>query len=496
MNLKDILKWPWIKKPKEVATRINTVEDKADRKNSTQQNYVKKATGTEHVVREKTKIQGWQTQFDDVPRNAKPVQVIIGLDFGTAFTKVTISGKGQRYGVPLNENKQGIDKYLLPTRIYEDSTGQFAVARTDNRFLPHVNLKMRILDNNLDSDTRIGITTYIAWVLQKSRTWLMTEKQPVFGLVPLKWEVNVGLPTEKYNDKKLRKIYKELVGDAWTISTTQYLTGESGKKPNNVEFALHPDRIEAFPEFVAQIQGYISSPQRKPGIHALVDVGACTIDTTVFIVHQNEEGDIFPILAKSVKRLGTTYLATHRCRKLGQSDNWKPSPQDKPLSSDEFIKKFGVTSEKLIDVDKKFKKKVMKQINSCFAYTKERMAPLEEEWETGIPLLMCGGGARVEFYGEITRILTAQGHGYHLHNYQLPPLDNLDAPGILDKDLDRLSVAHGLSFDAFEIGKITNPPPFPLKNKNPNQGKSKCPSCNGTGGGYANCPKCGGSGIV
>ena len=493
-ELAHILKKFWAKKSHKSTRRITAVEYGTNQQDSAKQNTIENTRGMEGVTPRKAKIKECLTQFADIPDGARKVRVIIGLDFGTAFTKVVIEAKEYKYGVPLNDKKRGADQYLLPTRLYKDSSSNYSVDQLADCVSSHTDLKMRILDNTLDKETRNRIITYIAWVLQKSRNWLMTEKQAVLGVVPLTWEVNIGLPTEKYEDEELRKTYRELVGEAWYVSTDPQLRGESDGKSNNTERKLHPDHIEAFPEFVAQIQGYISSPQRKRGIHTLVDVGAGTIDATVFIVHQEKGENIHPILAASVESLGTIYLANHRCGKLGQSCDWRLSPQDLFPSPDEFARKLGVTLEQINIVDKGFRKRVIDQINSRLKHAKPK-APIQTDWETGVPLMLCGGGARVEFYKDVISILIRPKYGYLLQESRLPALDKLDAPGLLEEDSDRLSVAYGLSFDALQIGEITHPGPFPSETENTGQGKS-CPKCSGTGGGYSNCTRCGGKGWV
>lgn len=443
---------------------------------------------------QKAKIKECLTQFAEAPDGARDVRVIIGLDFGTAFTKVVIEVGKDKYSVPLNGNKQGTEKYLFPTRVYQDASGNLTVTESKNIVSPHTDLKMKILDGPMDKHTEKLIVTYIAWVLRKSRHWLMTEKQSVLGIAPLKWAVNIGLPTANYKDKNLKNTYRALVGKAWSMSTNPHLVNKGDEKPNDTDSELDPDFIGAFPEFVAQVQYYLSSPRRKQGTHTLIDVGAGTTDTTVFIVLEKCQEDNLTILTASVERLGTTYLAEHRCRKLGQSSDWRPNPQDPIPSRKKFARKLSVKREKIVDVDGEFKERVIKQVNSQLNYAKKDMAPKQPEWKTGVPLMLCGGGARVKIYKEVVNTLVQPGHGYPLQKSRLPAPDNLDALDISDKDRDRLSVAYGLSYDAFNLETIIDNI-LPFRNSSTGQGKSKCLKCNGTGGLHGPCPGCGDGGF-
>ena len=495
MNWKRFINRLWTKSAKEIAS---SNEHDVNRKHINQEHTLP----AEPLTHKDAKIQQWQTQFDDVADNADRTEIIIGFDFGTAFSKVVISGVGQKYGVPLNDNKQGIDKYLLPTRLYEDSTGNYLLDKPVDCVSPHIehtDLKMRILDNKLDDDTKKRIITYIVAVLQKSRYWLMTEKRAVIDGFKLEWAVNIGLPTEKYDDEILRKTYRELVGEAWKMSTEPQSVGEGDSK-HSTERALHPDMIEAFPEFVAQIQGYISSPQRQAGIHTLVDVGAGTIDATIFIVHQEDGENRHPILAGSVRPLGTAYLIKHRCDALVQPNGWQLNPYDLFPNDAEFADTLGVSLDDIERVDRAFRGNIAEdQIYSILEQAHSDHDPCDNikkdnipgrEATEGVPLMLCGGGASVNFYQQVVEILTQRGHGYLLYKKHLSMGDDqYDAPDILKEDNHRLSVAYGLSFNALNIGKISHPPPIPANN---NQ-RQPCPLCRGTGG-YGNCRKCGGSG--
>jgi len=422
----------------------------------------------EFADQKRSEIRGWRTQFDNLPEDAKPVQVIIGLDFGTAFTKVVLQGAGHKFGVPLNDNTHGADRFLLPTRLYEDSTGNLSVAEPKDCQKTHDDLKMKILDGDLDDDARNHIVVYIAHVLRKARGWLMTEQKDVYGESILKWVVNIGLPTEKYEDDRLQKVYREFVEKAWYESTNPS-KNEGSEKAKQLDRELHSDYIETFPEFAAQIQGYISSPQRRGGVHVLADIGAATVDVTVFIVYQHDGEDREPILASSVRKLGDIYRDHH----LRSTEN-----------------------------DQEFKRKILEQINHCLGEAHQK-APLQEEWEGGFPLMLCGGGARVEFYQRTYSedVINAQKrttYGRALQ-YVAPGslrLDKLTAHGLPGEDEDRLSVAYGLSLgqmnpdgtpvvpDDFSDSSVTRSP------------KLTCPKCNGVGSLHATCSKCGGSGFV
>lgn len=493
MNWKDLFGWLLPKKPDKVAKYATPAESVERRVPSTQETPRKKTPDTERGTGKKLdqkqeKIEGWQTQFNGISRDAKGTEVVIGLDFGTAFTKVVISTQGQKYGVPLNDNGHGTDKYLLATRLFEDAYGGLTVTPPEKCRRHHVGFKMKILDGTLDSKTRDRIIVYLAWVLRKSRRWLMTEKRTIFGDVQLMWELNVGLPTEKLKDHTLKKIYQELIGEAWYRSTELQFENEGGndKMIDDAGRRLHPDMINAFPEFVAQVQVYLSSPQRQDGVHTMVDVGAGTVDATVFIVHWDKLENKYPILASSVARLGTIHLANACCEGLNASSNWRPVPHELFPTRREFAEKIDVTEANIEQTECKIRRPIINLVHDVFERSKEKRMSVSV-----MPLMLCGGGARIEFYRDVVDVLTLPHFGYPFRKSTLPELtDVLDAPDLQGNDGDRLSVAYGLTFD---LGIITNPDPIEEKKINK---RTKCTACNGIGGLHRDCDKCGGSGFV
>ncbi|MGI9310873.1 MAG: hypothetical protein ACR2P7_04970 [bacterium] len=425
----------------------------------------------------------------------KKTQVVIGLDFGTAFTKVVISGEGQKYAIPFNGGKEGVEKYLLPTRIYEDSSGNYTIDKPKHFSNVHTDLKMRILNDNLDADTKKRIIYYIAFVLQKSRDWLMNEKQAIFSGSQLMWMVNIGLPTEKNFDAKLQCMYRRIVEKAWRRSTNPCFGTNKEEETGNFDDQLHPESIQAFPEFAVQIKSYISSPQRQDGIHTLIDVGAGTVDVAVFGIFVREGENKLSICAESVKNLGIMALAQHRLKSLNKTGTWTPSPQDSFPSDDKFAEKLGVPKTQIEDADAKFRGIVVnEQINPTLRRAKEK-DPKKAEWRPDIPLplMLCGGGARVDLYKKITTILAKPGHGGPLQKTNLPEFDNLSVPSLPKSDKDRLSVAYGLSFEAFDIEEVLR---IDTPIENPKKNTSACPRCNGTGSLHGICPRCGNSGFV
>jgi hypothetical protein len=94
----------------------------------------------------------------------------------------------------------------------------------------------------------------------------------------------------------------------------------------------------------------------------------------------------------------------------------------------------------------------------------------------GMPVFVCGGGSRMNFYKKLEDHLLSHPNAswFRFKPRRLEVPDILDAPGVVKDDFDRLSVAFGLSFVRVAqcVKKTTPPPPPDASSMNP-----PCPGC-------------------
>ncbi len=244
---------------------------------------------TEKLSTEKTKYFGSQS---GLPK----LRLIIGLDFGTAFTKVVIGESRVRYVVPFNKLDCSKSVYS-PCILYIDNEGYGSLSSSDT-FDKRYNLKIPLIEGNSNQSQRAEIIVYLALILRYTRNWLHTEHHTTYKGKVIDWYINIGLPTENYHDEKMVNFYCEVVRSAWYLSIGKekisindavhclilfnQVSANTNELTSVTERWLHPDKVNCFPEFAAMISGYIRSPRRKKDLHLLVDIGAGTVDVTVF----------------------------------------------------------------------------------------------------------------------------------------------------------------------------------------------------------------------
>ncbi|MCY4311297.1 MAG: hypothetical protein OXC54_08320, partial [Rhodospirillaceae bacterium] len=222
---------------------------------------------------------------------------------------------------------------------------------------------------------------------------------------------------------------------------------------------LPDDRISAFPEFAAQLAGYVRSPRRRDGLHVTVDVGGGTLDVTVFNVHQIEGEDVYPIFARKVAPLGVRYLSISRSQELHVLVSKALSPFDDLPSEADFRKNFKITKEELRNADQPFRSRAESVVAEPLLYTRKQRYPDAPQWRLEsdqygkpLPSFFCGGGVLSEFYASLLHKFEEKRPPLKLRSLPLPIPNDLKAPGITSRDYARLAVAYGLSFDPYDIG--------------------------------------------
>ena len=119
-----------------------------------------------------------------VPRPAaETVYLVIGLDFGTSCTKVVIQnpfGRLAATAIPWDLGNGG-PQYLLPTALYENSAGEFALHPDGEPVRCRHDLKVNLMDHLDNEDARGRTAAYLGLLLRKAREWLLEDQRDVYG---------------------------------------------------------------------------------------------------------------------------------------------------------------------------------------------------------------------------------------------------------------------------------------------------------------------------
>lgn len=380
----------------------------------------------------------WVADDKFTGRNA---DFFIGLDFGTAFTKVVIGVEGTSYVLKLSPNDG-----LQPSSIFIASDGKCSLHKKKGGTL-YTDLKLPILTKNAAEEDYGLVIAFLALIFIECRQWYSTSH--LTDLSP-DWFVNAGLPTQSYEDERLKAEYCKLIKAAWALSYCEVVSYQAAvslfrtiRDKYVPEYAYFDDeRINCFPEFVAQITGYVRSPRRRKHSHLIADVGAGTLDVSLFTVKENSGDWLFRVHDRSVETLGADFLSKHRSLHIEAAKNVETY---KFTTSGTLANSLKTTLDELILVDEPFKAKV----NNSYATRVRALGVPASKILEDIVIFVCGGGSSDYLYSEAMKLIEDY---YPTEIAQIPKPDRLMSDFNLDEDYHRYSVAYGLSHDHYDIG--------------------------------------------
>lgn len=398
---------------------------------------------------------------------AATMVVRMGVDFGTAFTKVAI-----RAGVDLVpidwSTVKGDDsptgRYLLPGFVVRAPDGEYCwrrLAESDVRG----NLKLPVIEMAGSEECPAATIAYLALVIRYARAFLYRHPEVGRKLVArsLRWELNVGCPTEPHEKPEVVRLFGRIARTAWRLAA------EDSLRESDIAAAWLADEAATgletepgvVPEFVAQIAGYLGSPQVSEGTHALIDVGAATLDVATFNVVLGNDLDSsprIPTFFSAVRPLGTHYLYHNRHSRLDLDLEWDDASPVEP--ADGFAKRYGKRSGEVDAVDDDF----VSRVANCIAgvidgtRTNTRGDPRSLAWREGLPIFVTGGGAGCDVY---LRAIDAVQVGMKRRlgpssRFRFIEMDPLGAklPQFSVETGGRLTVAVGLTQDAESIARV------------------------------------------
>lgn len=384
--------------------------------------------------------------------------VRLGIDFGTAYTKLALRAADTVFVIPFDGLSMSSEQYVLPGELSQMPSGDIWPGRAPQACHIYNNLKQPFLTIDLpDAKTLAWTAVFLAWVMQYARAWLFHAQPNLVRDRRLAWEVNIGMPAQSWAATALQGTYRHLGLCAWLLSQSEQITDRAAlsllecASPEAEEIGL--DGLQAVAEFAAQVTAYVRSPQRREGLHLLVDVGAGTVDIASFNVYKTRDNELdrFPIWKTEVRPLGTHYLMATRVQKLALSHTGWNDLQTIP-DTHAFAQAAVVDEARVSGIDKEFGNSVGEALASVLRYTRENRTPTAEEWHAGLPVFLTGGGASCPVYEQAVEKTCKDMHVDCIKT-ALPISSDLQT--VIEPSVyHRLSVAYGLTHDAELIGDV------------------------------------------
>lgn len=395
--------------------------------------------------------------------------LVIGLDFGAAFTKVVIGDNRVRYAVPFGKFAHPDNQYLVPSILNINDNNVCALSAAENASSTNANLKVPLL-NNYTIEDQLRASAYLSLVLREAQRWLLDRYQDRYCHAKISWSINAGIPADSSNLSKLSALYKKLIHTAWTLSVlpgpitlnrvAQYMnTGASAFDAFPAAYRsrlISAEQINTLPACRAQICGYVHSRKCSDDLHLLVDIGAASINIATFNAapHATENSGDYKcaLYACAVEPIGVNYLLKRRYENLRLPDRDINLFTDIP-DTHTFSHTYGLSEKEIMFADTLYSGDAARLINRILKRTKSKYHPNSNRWESGVLTLSCGGGVHMEIIQNILHRFENRKPPNKIERITLSVPDDLITENMQVDSFDRLSVAYGLSFDAAVISK-------------------------------------------
>ena len=409
-------------------------------------------------------------------------ELVIGMDFGTSSLKLVVGdrGAGKAYAVPFND-AAGVSAYLLPSRVCEQN-GVFSLSAGKE---VHRDLKLRFLAKPSSKKMQETLVGFFALVIRRCRMWLYSAHADILTQRTILWKLVLGRAVDRVNDDYVGKVMADMLSAAWIVAGKQCDIDRTGcghelaaLRGGHASNENAPE-ISVVPELAAQIYGFVKSRQFDPrakNFYLFIDVGAGTVDTSLFRVKPNEFGTWdFSLFTSVVQPNGVmnlhrarldwwrnelSKLDDPRCERLVEKISGAHSPTEQTVPIPEGYKGYfkGIQVQQsggALNPDELFfENRLVAQVRGQGIQRTVASKIVGRVDLDNLPFFLCGGGARHPLYRKITSALNGVPNFSWLkaNRRDLGLPSELVAPGLPQSDYDRLSVAFGLSF--FDVGTV------------------------------------------
>lgn len=432
-------------------------------------------------------------QFDPEHRSpsSKPLDIVVGVDFGTSSTKVVIHAPyhtgNPAFAVPFGDLAHESLKYLLPARLFVSKDGRCSLTDVSGASLL-TDIKLGLMQDPLcsigpasgpscDAPASPVTVAYLALVLRYARRWFIANKRDIFGEFPLSWSFNLGLPAAIDDNPALREAFDTSGKAAWLVSIrpgpiTVSVAQDAISDVECASFKIDCD-FDVIPEVIAEVKGYAESRFRRPGLHLLVDIGASTLDVCSFNLREIEGDEPLPIFTADVDLLGAKRL--HRARIDGSKevalahamslvDECDPVSRI-PDNVEDYVplcqEKDQAIYNEIAIAEKRFAESCAKFLRKTIIHLRRKRDQNSPRWCEALPVFVCGGAKDMRLYREVMSCVHSwlptyipSSHG--IRRIDLPKPESLEAE-VNNDSYHRLAVAWGLSHLRFNIATYRRP---------------------------------------
>lgn len=422
-----------------------------------------------------------------------PIDINLGIDLGTSFSKVVWRGPDKAYPICFGDNPANLDQYLVPSIVVldEDSiqTSLTPKARINSDgSIPNFKMCLACVSepaqecqptnctlsnwwraiNSLPEPVELVNATFLAHLIYRSKNLVRAHLKKL-GVKDsaIRWSANLAVP-EKYMDVSLTLAsFKRVLRIAWLMSEVLGQLGEIKKTHEVTDLYVSAKKIAesgesfdcfVYPEVAAEVASVTKPRSAKQGLYAFVDVGAGTVDGSVFRFYRPLKDDPSQFTyAASVIKAGAVHVELNAGEKLAEvARDWFKTMKENGG------KKAGLslTPEMILDppFDQSLKGleiEVRDELIQLFKAAHEK-EPGEFKWRD-LQLIIGGGGASLPAYTNAAReAFTLKGNhrGGNLTHLSLDSPSDFEMGPLSRNAFHRFAVAYGLSFHHVNLPQV------------------------------------------
>ena len=414
----------------------------------------------------------------DGPGDIDYLDINLGIDFGTSFTKVCFRDVAEETSGIINFGVGDLDDAMIPSVVGVDNDGNLCLSQHqtngDNVIAVIPYLKMLLADISLPvslpekifdgSDHRLKIAALTSWFLYQtmvqSRDWILLHESDRCKGRKINWSANICVPVEICDSPK-KDVFQEVADVAWhwfMSESRQSTFPELMRSFSELrqEITERTSDCHVIEEVAAAVQSFLNTRSARGGAYIYLDIGGGTIDGVAFLFKL----DKINCLSAAVKPIGVSSISQKLANKLNID----------PLEVENYFFDNAVDPQEFENELFRYKRKIQKLVGSVIINGKKKDP---SDWRRGmenLPVFVAGGGSRSLWFRNSIKTTYED---FQQENAAIPPYQVSEIPipndfafnGLPEGDFNRFSVAYGLSIPfgtTHEIGlpsAITPPSP-------------------------------------
>jgi len=435
----------------------------------------------------------------------RPLRINLGIDLGTSFSKVVYRLGDESFPVCFGARRNNVEDYLMPSVVAVSGKGikcrfefddeeklknavqipNFKICLTCERDTGADAAKCSVTKCSL-SNMRAGYLPgevtgeeasflsafYLAKLIGHSKEAVRRHlpEREIPSDITVKWSANLAVP-DKFLGSKVAEGFRESLEIGWLISEVFLEYPNFSNKQEAVICYVAAKTLQSeikselnakgmdfdcfiYSEIGAEVASVTLSPTSEEGLYVLVDVGAGTVDTSVFRFRRVDGESVQETYAANIFKLGAGQIdARANTSFKRKSLNWLRQIKENVFSRNGEDAMIHITEE-LQSAEMSVITELRENLITVYreAFSKQRNIDV---WAQ-LKLVMGGGGSAIRSYGETAR----EAFSPKLQDARLIEFSTLRVPKDFQMDtlpanqFHRFAVAYGLSRARIELPEL------------------------------------------